>query len=80
MVSLEGEIMKKKTFDVEVLSDEQVDLDRQFIELMKQASRKNNAFEELRKLLQKGVGMKDAISEEEANCIAIEAVTWAKEK
>jgi hypothetical protein len=72
--------VKKKTFDVEGLSDEQVDLARQFIELMKQTSQKENAFESLKRLLQKGVDVSEAISEEEANRIAAEAVTWARGK
>ena len=72
--------MKTQSFDVEGLTEEQIELARQFIELMKQAEERKETIKEFRKLLQKGIQGEDEISEEEVERIASEAVAYARGK
>jgi uncharacterized protein YgfB (UPF0149 family) len=70
--------MKTLSFDVEGLTEDQIELARQFVELMKRSGECKEAVQDLRKLIQKGVQGGDEISEEEASRIASEAVAFAR--
>lgn len=70
--------MKTLSFDVEGLTEEQIELARQFLELMKRSGERKEALQDLRKLIRKGVQGRDEISEEEASRIASEAVAFAR--
>ena len=70
--------MKILSFDVEGLTEEQIELARQFVELMKRFGERKEALQDLRKLIQKGVQGGDEIFEEEASRIASEAVAFAR--
>ena len=70
--------MKTLSFDVEGLTEEQIELARQFVELMKRSGERKETLQDLRKLIQKGVQEGDEISEEEASRIASEAVAFAR--
>lgn len=70
--------MKTLSFDVEGLTEEQIELARQFVELMKTSGERTGALQDLRKLIQKGKQGGDEISEEEALRIASEAVAFAR--
>ena len=72
--------MKTLSFDVEGLTEEQIELARQFIELMKQAEEHKDARQDFTKLLQKGIEGEEEISEEEVERIASEAVAYARGK
>jgi hypothetical protein len=74
----ENNPMKKLSFDVEGLTEEQIELARQFIELMKRAKDRERAFTNLKRLLGKGARGAEQISEEEANRIAAEAAAYAR--
>jgi len=70
--------MKTLNFDVEGLSVEQIELVRQFIELMKQAEEQKDARRDFKRLLQKGTEGEEDISAEEIEKIASEAVAYAR--
>lgn len=72
--------MKTLSFDVEGLTEEQIEFARQFVELMKRSGERKEAIQDLKKLIQKGVQGEDDISEEEAARIASEAVAFARGK
>jgi hypothetical protein len=74
----ENNLMKKLSFDVEGLTEEQIELARQFIELMKRAKDREKAFAKLKRKLRKGVKEGEQIPEEEANKIAAEALAYAR--
>ena len=74
----ENNQMKKLSFDVEGLTEEQIELARQFIELMRRAKDRERAFTNLKRKLRKGAKGGEEVSEEEANRIAAEAVTYAR--
>ena len=74
-----NEDMKTEIFDVDGLSERQIELTRQFISLMKKAGEYKSSSEILKSLIQKGIG-EAKISEEEAEKIASEAVAFARRK
>jgi len=72
--------MKTLSFDVEGLTEEQIELAREFVELMKKSGERKEALQEVRRLIQKGIQGGDEMSEEEASRIAFEAVAFARER
>jgi uncharacterized protein YgfB (UPF0149 family) len=70
--------MKTLSFDVEGLTGEQIELAKEFVELMKRSGERKEALQDLRKLIQKGVQGGDEISEEESSRIAFEAVAFTR--
>jgi hypothetical protein len=75
-----GNPMKEQTFNVEGLTDDQIEPAREFIEMLKKTTDKELAYENLKRLLYKGAQEEDEILEQEASAIAAEAVAWAREK
>jgi site-specific DNA-cytosine methylase len=75
-----GTPMKELIFDVEGLTDDQIELAREFIEMLKKTSEKASAYENLKRLLYKGNREEEEISDQEADAIASEAVAWSRRK
>lgn len=72
--------MKQASFDVEGLTEEQIELARQFIALMRESKERGEARTDLKGLLWKGVGGEGDLAEEEVEKMAAEAVAFARGK
>ncbi|MEW6263943.1 MAG: hypothetical protein AB1641_12785 [Thermodesulfobacteriota bacterium] len=72
--------MKQAIFDVEGLTEEQIELARRFVALMRESKVREEARSNLKGLLWKGVGGKGSLTEEEVEKLAAEAVAFARKK
>ena len=69
-----------KPLDLEGLSDDQVELVREFVAFLRSATSDDAARERLQQLLSRGVDQDGGLSDEDAMAIAEEAVRHARER